>query len=154
MTLVEATAPVLDIEAEAVEEDLRVAPRAEEDELDGVGGHDLVRVRLLEDDAAVIGQGDGQDDGDGLRPEALLAEDVHLAVGLDLADGGVDGGGAQVGDAAKEHAHDGGVVRVQGEGGGERGGDGAGLRGRSWVFVTYTRGRDQVKGQEGIDEVK
>ncbi len=135
MALVQPAAPVLHIDTETVQQDLGVPPCAEQDQLDGVRGHGLVCVGLLEDHAAVIGQRDREHHRDGLRPDRLLPKDVHLAVGLDLADGGVDRGGAEVGDAAEEDAHDGVVVRVWGQGG--RGDGGVGLRVQtSILFVT------------------
>lgn len=59
---------------------------------------------------------------------------MHLSVGLYLADWGVDGGGAQVSDAAEEEAHNGCIIGGRGEWGG-RGGEGLMVYGGSFFFV-------------------
>lgn len=101
MTLVQPTPSVLHIQTETVKQHLSIAPSAEQNQLDGVSGHGLICLGIPQNHIPVIGQRDGQDDRDGLGALSLLSEHMHLPVCLDLADGCVHGGGAEVGNAAE-----------------------------------------------------
>ena len=90
MTLVQPTSPVLHIEAEAIQQDLCVATGTEQDLLDRVSGHSLVRSGILQDHTPVVGQRDREDNWNGLCSFGLLPKDVHLPIRLDLTDGGVN----------------------------------------------------------------